>query len=384
MRRSAPIPLAALLLIAAGCSDGQRETPVAAFEPVEPMVRYEPPARRSESLPSADTAPEPQVDPAPVPAVGGPEVETSEALPAAQRRPRALSYEELGLDQPATSPQTESDSAVRLLDPGGGELRELRFKVEKNHVEDVRLVMTMGLELATSKEKLPEVKLPPLALTMHFRVTDVAPNGDFRYEVSVTEAEVLDTAEKAPYEVRRAMEKGIGICKGLSGAGVVSSRGITRSLDFDQPKDAPREMADFLAQIRNSAGQVSAPLPKEPVGEGARWTVGSTVHAQSVEVDQLATYQLLKRTDDEARILVQVKQTARKQVVPIPQGGGSLHLLKLVGNGNGRIILKDGLLGPEYGMLGSHTEFDFDMSARGQTERLGMKLALKLEINPVR
>jgi hypothetical protein len=169
--------------------------------------------------------------------------------------------------------------------------------------------------------------------------------------------------------------------KGLSAEMTMTDRGIVKSMKLDTAKIAD----PALQQILSSSGleKLSAPLPEEPVGVGARWEVTQTLVANGVRMVQIATYELVALDDSTATLAVTIAQSAAAQKLAPPgmPAGADVSLVGLTGSGTGRVALTRGAL-VLYGDIGIMSKLTMDVSAEGQTQRLSTDTDMKVAIAP--
>ncbi|MCM6773310.1 hypothetical protein NDR87_07485 [Nocardia sp. CDC159] len=127
------------------------------------------------------------------------------------------------------------------------------------------------------------------------------------------------------------------------------------------PKPATPDTARLaLEQAFYQAVYQSITLPKEPVGEGAVWSVHQQVSASTgLLLDQITTATLTKREGKRLTIQLDVKQTPKTQVWKLPNNAGSLDILNYLMHGSGTIDVDLGLPLPVSGSvtLGGHQSY---------------------------
>lgn len=212
---------------------------------------------------------------------------------------------------------------VKTLYDGAEPREELRYHGAVGTLEHllVRLSLATFVETRTASAAISS---PVLELVM--RVGDTyRGEGErtwgypIRFEIiGITGAESL--SEKAHEALSQEL---LPIAK-AEGVFEIDDRGITRRADVTVPPGASPRLLAMLGNIRTTL--LSAALPKEAVGRGARWEVDRLVKVGPVMVPQTVTYTLLDRAGDVLRLGVSLRQSADAQSVPLSSDGTTLEL----------------------------------------------------------
>ena len=98
----------------------------------------------------------------------------------------------------------------------------------------------------------------------------VSPEGNLTYQFKVEAIEVVPEEGVADMMVE-TLRTQMRSLEGLTGRATVTARGLVREADLKAPPGGSAQMQQSLENLRQSMRQMSAPLPEEPVGKGARW-----------------------------------------------------------------------------------------------------------------
>ena len=153
------------------------------------------------------------------------------------------------------APSVQADAPViKLISAGGEPRRALRYKVPAASASRVNMSMGMSLTMDLAGMGAQTIDVPLVKFGMNIDVKEVAPNGDINFRFSFA-----DAAMEGPNAAPGALE----MLNGLAGVGIVSDRGVMRSLDFD----AAAMTNPMLKQILSSSGvdKLSAPLDRKSV-----------------------------------------------------------------------------------------------------------------------
>ncbi len=303
------------------------------------------------------------------------------AAPAATTPVRTTSRHLRKVANPTTR---QAGTHVELVRAGDAPLAPIRFAVEVGHVERVEMTLDMELGIEMGGRKVQGVELPSLVMELEIKVLNVSDDGDIQYRVRAKDVRLGETDERVDRRVKRAMEESLASLDTLEAICTMNDRGVVTDTSFGISGDAPKETRDLLKQVETTLGQVSAPLPLEPVGPNAVWKVHQTISAQQgVEMVQTATYQLLRRDERGCSMLVKLEQSAPRQSVASPDlpQGATMSLDRLSGEGSGRLVISPGRLSPVTGSLKVQTDLDFGLEYRGEKETMSIGLGARLAID---
>src|SRR5258706_719429 len=180
--------------------------------------------------------------------------------------------------------------SVKLLVPGKEPRTALRFHPKTGDKQSVEMSIKMGMGMKIADANTP-IKMPAMQLQMDLTVTDVSPSGDIKYESVMTEATTSDDSDALP-QVAESMKNAMSKMKGLTGNGILSSRGENKGLTMKAPPDADPQFRKAMDQVNETFGRISTPLPEEPIGVGAKWEYRFPVKSQGILINQVMTYEL--------------------------------------------------------------------------------------------
>ena len=271
-------------------------------------------------------------------------------------------------------------NSVKLLVPGKEPRTALRFHPKTGDKQSVEMTIKMGMAMKLGDANTP-IKLPAMQLQMDLTVTDVSASGDIKYESVVSEAGTVDDADTLP-QVAEAMKSSIGKMKGLTGNGILSSRGQSKGLNIKLPPDADPQLKQAMEQVTETMGRISTPFPDEPIGPGAKWEYKFAVKSQGMLINQGMTYELASMDADQVSLKLSITQSAPSQKVQNPAlQGMKVDLTKLTGTGSGEITVDLGKIVPTQGNSTIHDEMTMGMNAGGQKQTMNMSLDANVTIS---
>lgn len=242
-----------------------------------------------------------------------------------------------------SSPKADggAKTTVKLLDPGAEPRTALRYKFQANRTEKMVIEMSMAMAMEIGGQKQPETQVPTTRMTMTIDSKEVSPEGDLHYEFELLQVDVLPKPGANPMMVN-AMKQQMSNMQGLSGSGTVTSRGFYRDVEIKPPPGIDPQIRQSIDQMKQSMSQMSAPLPAEPVGRGARWQVTMPMEMPGMKLTQIATYTLSEIQGDKAKLDVTIKQSAPPQEIDTPGAdpGMKVFLESLKSSGKGTVELQ--------------------------------------------
>lgn len=310
---------------------------------------------------------------------GGPKVQDGDESIATQSVIRDTPRVETFIPQ-EYDPETEGP-IVTLLSAGEEPRQSLRYQFHDGYCDTMILDMTMSLKTKMSDITLVDLSFPTTRMWAETRVEDVARDGSCRYAAKYFQVEVLET-EGVSAIVAAAYETEIIKLAGMTSAGVVTARGFQPKMSYELPEGTGAETKSSMEQMTQSMKNVSAPLPEEEVGIGARWSVFMPISTNGISGTQTATFELLEVTGKAAHMKVDLVQDFPEQTVEsadLPPG----TVLKLTGcdssaEGFTRVIYEK--LIPQSTLL-LNSAMTMDLKVEAEETSRNMETNVKMEIS---
>jgi hypothetical protein len=274
---------------------------------------------------------------------------------------------------------TPSRATVKLLQPGAEPRKALRLHPKQGDKKSVVMTMKMSMAMNMGGQEMP-MKIPAMNMTMDTTVDAVKPDGDIQYTTVISDISVAEEAE-ANSAVADAMKNALGGLKGLTSTGVLSSRGFSKKLDMKPPEGADPQVSTLMEQMKETLAHLSAPLPEQPIGAGAKWEVKMPLKSQGMTINQTAGLELISLEGDKLTTRNTVTQTAPAQKIQNPAMPGiKIDLLKMTGRGSGESTIDLNQILPVAGTGDFHSEMSMGMNQGGQKQTMDMKVDLNLKI----
>jgi hypothetical protein len=278
------------------------------------------------------------------------------------------------------APAAPGGSAVKLLQAGAEPRKVLRLAPKAGDQQTLGMTMKMGIEIKMGEMEMPAMKIPPISMDMTVSIKEVSAGGDISYEMVMGEASLGEDADSSP-EIIAAMKGSLDGVKGMTGTAKMSNRGINLGSQMKAPSSANEQMRQALDQVKDSMDRVSAPLPEEAVGVGARWESGTTVKAQGMNLKQVATYELVSLEGDRVVIKSTINQNAANQKISNPSMPGlKVDVSKMTGKGGGSATWELSKILPVQGNIDLKSETNMGVPVGGEQQTMSMNMDMSLQM----
>ena len=297
--------------------------------------------------------------------------------PAAPAEAGAAGGNQVG--QPKSkSTASAADSEAKLLDAGAEPRKELRLHPKAGDKQTTLVTIKIALDTSIGEMPIQAIKMPAIKLTSEFTVKSVSDDGDIACEMVIKEASVTEEPGAMP-QIAEAIKSALSSIQGLSGTGTISSRGLSKGIEFKIPANAEAQTRQVMDQLKDAFGSLAVPLPKEAVGAGAKWEVRLPVKSQGLTIDQTATYQLASLEGERLVVKSTIAQRAANQKFQSPAMPGlKLNLTKMTGKGTGSATSDLAQLLPSERTFELQSEQSLTMDAGGQSQAMTVKTDMSI------
>ena len=287
---------------------------------------------------------------------------------------------------PAGSAATQSHGSalppgvvIKLIDPGSEPRKALRLHPKPGEKQTCQMIMKMAMAMKMMETNNLEIKLPPVAITMEASVKSVSADGDIAYTSTTTDATVGSDEPGVMPQVAEAMKASLANIKGLTANGVISSRGFNKGTDMKIPAGGDPQVRQVMDQMKDSFSKLSAPLPDEPIGPGAKWEVKMPLKSGGITMEQSATYQLVSLENDKVVLKTTLAQRAAPQKVENPSMPGlKMDLSRLSGTGTGESTFDLGKILPNQAAMDVQSEATMSANTGGQKQETAIKFTVNM------
>ncbi|GAA5152246.1 hypothetical protein GCM10023340_32250 [Nocardioides marinquilinus] len=263
-------------------------------------------------------------------------------------------------------PEAGEDPTVEVEEAGADDGR-ISFELDLEEGYQERTVITTQQTLDAAGQT---IDVPPIEITQLSEVTGV--DGD---EITVEQTfEEVRALEGGDETTRAALESTLAQLRGTSGTLTFDRSGQVVDTDFELPDGVDPAIEQTFDQVLEQASSIGAVFPDEELGEGATWTLRSTLELNGIEVEQTATYTLESLQGEDYEVSVEIEQDYQEGDV----AGGSIK--GGTGTTTGTITGTAGTLLPTSAELDGDTEVQAEQGGSEQTVSTQTSITIESEV----
>jgi hypothetical protein len=227
---------------------------------------------------------------------------------------------------------------VELLVVGAQPTEKFRLRPVAGSRQQLSLTWQIQTQVKVGEQAIPSIQMPTMSARLESTVSQVDPNGDIHYAVVYRQIDVKDDGNLPP-ALAAQFKTQLQPLEGLAGKYVMSEFGEPRSVQMVLPERMSQLQQSVLNQFSQSMTNLSAPLPNQPIGMGAKWRQMIPIVVNGATVNQTTIYELVNRQSGIATIKLQIEQTANGQTLQSgTPGAGNLQIKSLRTIGSGQMI----------------------------------------------
>jgi len=269
---------------------------------------------------------------------------------------------------------------VKLIEAGAEPRKVLRLHPMPGDKETFTMTMKMAMDMKIGEMETPAMKLPTMKMTTDLTVKNVTPDGDISYDLVVTEASVAEEEGVMP-QVAEAMKSSFAGLKGMSGSGTVTTRGFNKGTNIKLPASADPQTRQIMEQMKDTLGNLQAPVPEEAIGAGGKWEVKMPIKSQGMVIDQTAAYEVVSIEGDRVNAKTTITQNAASQKIENPAMPGlKMDLIKMATQATGETTFDLKKIVAPNGTMDLHSDSSMAMDIAGQKQTMTMKMDMKISI----
>jgi hypothetical protein len=265
-------------------------------------------------------------------------------------------------------------SGVKLVEAGAEPRSVLRYHVKAGDKQTAIMTMKFKLDMsaagaAAAGAKAPNI--PTISIPMDIAVQNVAANGDITYQMVMGEASMAQDTNTAP-EVAQQMQTQLAAIKGLTGTGVLTSRGLSKKFDMKAPANVTDQQArQLMDQLKDGTSNFGIPLPEEAVGAGAKWEFKKAAKVQNISVENSGTYELVSLEGDKVSMKFNADFDANSPAGKTPTAG-----LKIGGNITGTTTLNLSKVMAPTAEMNTHLEMPVSTDKNAGSVTIDLNMAM--------
>lgn len=284
------------------------------------------------------------------------------------------------VEEPAEPPSPAGAPVVRVLDPGAGPRRRLRYEVLAARTEMMTMTMSMTMEMAVNGATLPRKVSVKMRTQAHIDLAPAAP-GEVAATYRLLSTQLLASPGQAQDQTE-ALRSQLAAMVGISGTVRFTTRGYVLAATLDVPPGVAPALTQTLSSIRDSMKELATPLPAEAVGVGATWDIERTVEMNGISLRRVDRYRLQALSESTARIEVTSESTAPRQRMKIngaSQAEATLESMR--GSSSGHAEWSTGRFVPRSCALVTSLEMLVKTEASEQALTVATKIRTDIEIS---
>lgn len=271
---------------------------------------------------------------------------------------------------------------VELLDAGDEPREVLRLRPAVGATSRTDMVFDIALTLAVDGETLEAPSLPATRVVLEQTVDRVDDDGTVNFSFTFAALEAVagpDTDAGTVSTVNANLSRLVG----LQGTGQVDARGDNQSQSVDTGGIDDPTLTAILDSVTSQADELSTPLPRQPVGVGARWRVVREATLLGITTEFTTTFTLRSRDGDRFEVDIVRTGTGRPGPAAIPglPPGIDATLESLTSRARGR--LANSLTRPfgQTGSINGTASFVFTIAEGLDTSQLEEEVTVGIEVS---
>jgi hypothetical protein len=279
------------------------------------------------------------------------------SAPAPARPSAAVPTQAASLSPPSTLSAAGAPTRV-LLESAGAEPRTAaRLSLQVGQSQTIDLVSRIELESRTNGQDAPVARVPTTLLVLDAQVAATLPDGGFTVSTVVREARAQADAD-VKAEASAALDDALKQLVGQKRSRTLDAQGVPREPDLDRAPNPAAQASQLVANLESAVNHFSVPLPTEPIGLGAVWTVTDDVALSGVSVVQTARYEVVSREGSRLTLKVATEIRAGEQPMAVPGlPGGQVKLKSMSSSGQGQVEVDLSRVFPVRSTLRAETRF---------------------------
>lgn len=277
---------------------------------------------------------------------------------------------------------TKAKPQVHIEDAGSGTKKSLRYRYQVGDIAIARMDMKMGLKMQIGSGPENAVEMPTIGMKLKINAQEVLSNGNLKYEFAFDAIDIgndVALPESAIDQLHRAFQGLVGI----KGQAEVTSRGVTQKAEIKAPDNAHPQVMQMIDNMQQQIHQFSVPLPEEPVGVGARWTVTTQFETGGIFITNIYHYTLEQMENDVITMKVSLEQQAEPQNIKNPAlpPGTTVKLTKLQSSGSGHVVMNLAQLLPQ-SEISSTSTMNMHIQSGAQEQDMTQSISITIKLHP--
>jgi hypothetical protein len=256
---------------------------------------------------------------------------------------------------------------VTVLEPGRNPRQDLVLRPAAGTTEPIEIVTKTLMSMQGSAGRIPPTGVPPIVLDGKAYI-DASDGKEIAFRHEVDAVEVRDDPTAPPGLVKTLREQASAFEAYRAELRVDAKGGLRGGTVYMPPASGPLQQT--MTQITESFGQIQVPLPREPVGVGAKWRAEVVIDQAGLKLQQTVDYELLEREGDTLSIAATLQQKlVDANFTPPGMLGVDAKVVRFESRGTGSMNLDLSHLVP------TRSEIEMTIDMRLETEEKGQSQA---------
>jgi hypothetical protein len=259
--------------------------------------------------------------------------------------------------------KTGGKPVVKLIEAGAEPRAAVAYAFTEGAIQSAVIGLDMVMGAKSKGMELPRTAVPHMAMTLDLNPAEKNAAGDFRIAAKLVDVGIEPTGITQT-KIAESLKPQLATVKGMSMSYWVSPHGTVRDVKVDLPPGMPPEAAKMLQSMNQSFESMVAPLPKEPIGTGARWQVITRIASQGADILQYTTFTLKNREGTRLGLAADLKQFAANPVIDNPAipAGMTARIKAFDSGGSGDTNLDTAEVAPVGGKLSMKSSMEIEVS----------------------
>lgn len=264
---------------------------------------------------------------------------------------------------------------VTVLDPGAAPRDDLLLRPAAGTTEGIEIVTKTRMSMAGAAGKIPPTSVPPVVMKGR-TIVERSDGKEIAFRHEIDAVKVRDDPEAPPGLVNTLREQ-LGAFDDYAAELRIDAKGGLLGGTVHMPAAAQGPVQQAITQMTESFGQIQVPLPREPVGVGAKWRAEVTIDQAGLKVQQTVDYSLTRRDGN----ALEIEATIRQELLDAtftPPGllGVEAKVTRFQSTGTGTMQLDLQHLVPTRSEVEMKIDMHLDMMVSGQAQAQDMAMVV--------
>jgi hypothetical protein len=267
---------------------------------------------------------------------------------------------------------------VEVQAAGDEPLRSLRLHPAAGTRETLELSIGLRMAMRNGAQAMPAIPVPVTKTRLRAEIQAVDADGVMTVRHAADAVEVIPAPDTPP-AVLQQVRANVEPLAGYRATMRMDGRGAVLGGEVELPRELPPMVRQTMQQMTESLGQLSAPLPAEALGPGARWSSIHEVRQNGMKLRQTGRYTLVSLEGEHATIEATIVQELLDPNVSAPgMMGVTARVGEFSSSGRSTIELELDRLMPRQVSMVMDLHMTMDMTVLGQAQHMEMDMGIEM------